>query len=106
MDNDTESTEQGEGAITFVGFVLSLAHTAAVHFGDVPDPVTGETQRNLPAAGQMIDLLSVIQQKTQGNLEPDEVQLIDAWLYELRLKYIDATKDGGGAPEKSRIIMP
>ena len=54
----------------------------------------------------MIDLLSVIQQKTQGNLEPDEVQLIDAWLYELRLKYIDATKDGGVAPEKSRIIMP
>ena len=48
----------------------------------------------------------MIQQKTQGNLEPDEVQLIDAWLYELRLKYIDASKEGGGAPERSRIIMP
>jgi hypothetical protein len=52
----------------------------------------------------MIDLLAVIQQKSQGNLEPDEVQLIDAWLYELRLKYVEAAKDGGA--EKSRIIMP
>ena len=77
---------------------------AAVHLGEVGDPVTGETQKNLPAAGQMIDLLAVIQQKSQGNLEPDEVQLIDAWLYELRLKYVEAAKDGGA--EKSRIIMP
>ena len=93
-------------SVSFADLVLMLATMAAVHLGEVGDPVTGEMQRNLPAAGQMIDLLSVIQQKTTGNLEPDEVQLIDAWLYELRLKYIDATKDGGGAPEKSRIIMP
>jgi hypothetical protein len=93
-------------SVSFADLVLMLATMAAVHLGEVGDPVTGETQRNLPAAGQMIDLLSVIQQKTQGNLEPDEVQLIDAWLYELRLKYIDASKDGIAAPEKSRIIMP
>ena len=93
-------------SVSFHDLVLMLATMAAVHLGEVGDPVTGETQRNLPAAGQMIDLLSVIQQKTQGNLAADEVQLIDAWLYELRLKYIDASKDGGGAPERSRIIMP
>ena len=93
-------------SVSFSDLVLMLATMAAVHLGEVGDPATGETQRNMPAAGQMIDLLSVIQQKTQGNLEPDEVQLIDAWLYELRLKYIDATKEGGLAPEKSRIIMP
>ena len=93
-------------SVSFSDLVLMLATMAAVHLGEVGDPVTGETQRNLPAAGQMIDLLSVIQQKTQGNLAPDEVQLIDAWLYELRLKYIDASKDGGDAPERSRIIMP
>ncbi|MFI5076609.1 MAG: DUF1844 domain-containing protein [Vicinamibacteria bacterium] len=93
-------------SVSFADLVLMLATMAAVHLGEVGDPVTGEMQRNLPAAGQMIDLLSVIQQKTTGNLEPDEVQLIDAWLYELRLKYIDASQDGGAAPEKSRIIMP
>jgi hypothetical protein len=93
-------------SVSFSDLVLMLATMAAVHLGEVGDPVTGETQRNLPAAGQMIDLLSVIQQKTQGKLEADEVQLIDAWLYELRLKYIDATKDGADVPERSRIIMP
>ena len=99
----------GEGSsassVSFADLVLMLATMAAVHLGEVGDPVTGETQRNLPAAGQMIDLLAVIQQKTQGNLEPDEVQLIDAWIYELRLKYIDATRDGAMS-QKSRIIMP
>ena len=47
---------------------MSLATTAAVHFGDVPDPVTGEKAVNLPAASQMIDILSMLQDKTQGNL--------------------------------------
>ena len=91
-------------SVSFSDLVLMLATMAAVHLGEVGDPVTGETQKNLPAAGQMIDLLSVLQQKTQGNLEPDEVQLIDAWLYELRLRFVDASKDG--VVEKSRIIMP
>jgi hypothetical protein len=33
--------DESESAVTFLGFVVSLAHTAAVHFGDVPDPVSG-----------------------------------------------------------------
>ena len=89
-------------SVSFADLVLMLATMAAVHLGEVGDPVTGETQRNLPAAGQMIDLLSVIQQKTQGNLEPDEVQLIDAFEGELGRDVLD----GAAAPEKSRIIMP
>ena len=103
---NTPGEHQSASSVSFSDLVLMLATMAAVHLGEVGDPVTGETQRNLPAAGQMIDLLSVIQQKTQGNLEADEVQLIDAWLYELRLKYIDASSEGGSAPERSRIIMP
>ena len=51
-------------SVSFNDLVLMLATMAAVHLGEVGDPVTGETQRNLPAAGQMIDLLSVIQQNT------------------------------------------
>ena len=87
--------------VSFSDLVLMLATMAAVHLGEVGDPVTGETQKNLPAAGQMVDLLTVVQEKTQGNLEPDETQLVDTLLYELRLKFIEASKDGG-----PRIIMP
>ena len=85
-----------------------LATMAAVHLGEVGDPVTGETQQNLPAAGQMIDLLAVLQQKTQGNLEPDEASSSTHVLYELRLRYIDASKDAPAdvTPREPRIIMP
>ena len=86
--------------VTFADLVLMLATMAAVHFGEMGDPVTGETSKNLPAAGQMIDLLSILQQKTQGNLDAEETQLVETILYELRLRFIEASK-----PE-SRIITP
>lgn len=101
--------QRDASALSFPAFILSLAHTAAVHFGDIPDPVSGQTgQANLPAAQQMIDILSLLEEKTRGNLTPEERQLIDALLYDLRLRYLEATGKGG-APEpepKSRIILP
>jgi Domain of unknown function (DUF1844) len=86
--------------VSFADLVLMLATMAAVHFGEIGDPVTGEKQTNLPVAGQMIDLLTVLQQKTKGNLEAEEGQLIENVLYELRLRFIDASK------ETPRIITP
>ena len=74
--SDGEQSTSGEphdpNAVTFVGFVLSLAHTAAYHFGDVPDPVTGQSgTANLAAAQQIIDILLLIELKTRGNLTAD-----------------------------------
>lgn len=90
-----------EGAISFAAFVLSLAHTAAVHFGDIPDPVTGQSgDANLPAAQQMIDILSLLEVKTRGNLTAEERQLLDQILFELRMRYVEASKP------QSRIITP
>ena len=92
-------------AVTFVGFVLSLAHTAAYHFGDVPDPVTGQSgTANLAAAQQIIDILSLLEQKTRGNLTAEERQLLEQLLYELRMRYVEAGKTA--ASEPSRIIIP
>jgi hypothetical protein len=103
---EEQSADRTESAVTFLGFVLSLAHTAAVHFGDVPDPVTGETAAaNLPAAQQMIEILSLLEEKTRGNLTAEERQFLDQILYELRLRYVEASKQGA-APEPSRIIIP
>jgi hypothetical protein len=95
-----EHQHDAEG-ISFAAFVLSLAHTAAVHFGDIPDPVSGEkSDVNLPAAQQMIDILTLLETKTRGNLSAEERQLLDQILYELRLRFVQASK-----PE-SRIITP
>jgi hypothetical protein len=104
--SDDQTQDPSESAVTFLGFILSLAHTAAVHFGDVPDPVSGQTiPANLPAAQQMIDILALLDEKTRGNLTAEERQFLDQILYELRLRYVEATKQGT-PPEPSRIIIP
>jgi hypothetical protein len=74
--------------INFAGFIFSLSTTAMYHFGDFPDPVTKETRRNLTAAKQTIDILSILKTKTEGNLDEDEKQLMDGILYELRMRYV------------------
>jgi hypothetical protein len=93
--------DQDEGGISFAAFVLSLAHTAAVHFGDIPDPMSGQaSEPNLPAAHQMIDILTLLETKTRGNLTAEERQLLEQLLFELRMRYVEAEKP------KSRIITP
>lgn len=98
-----------DSTISFPAFVISLAHTAAVHFGDVPDPMTGAPGAvNLPAAQQMIDILSLLEVKTKGNLSAEERQLLDQVLYELRMRWVEATKEGSRIiqPDQPRIIIP
>jgi hypothetical protein len=93
--------ENQESGITFTGFVLSLATTAAVHFGDIPDPNTGEPgEPNLMAAGQMIDIIAMLQERTQGNLSDPEVKLVEDLLYELRMRFVQAQQG------ERRIIEP
>ena len=102
QDDDAQASE-----VTFVGFVLSLAHTAAVHFGDTPDPMSGRTAPpNLQAAQQIIDVLAIIEQKTRGNLPAEERQLLEQLLYELRLRYVEIGKSGAAGEPPSRIILP
>lgn len=86
--------------VTFTAFVMSLATTAAVHFGDVADPATGASQANLPAASQMIDILAMLKEKTQGNLDAEEQELVETLLYELRMRFVEASKDD------KRIVIP
>jgi hypothetical protein len=92
-----ESTESG---ISFAQFIISLGTTAAVHFGDLPDPATGERgETDLIAASQMIDVLALLQDKTRGNLEPAEAKLLDDLLYDLRMRFVQAQ-------QQPRVVQP
>ena len=94
------ASEQHE-AVTFNTFILSLVTTAAVHFGDIAPP--GGDKRlepNLPGAAQMIEILGMLQQKTKGNLAPEEQQFLEQVLYELRMRFVEAAK------HEKRIILP
>jgi hypothetical protein len=87
--------------VSFVAFILSLASNAAVHFGDLPDPMTNETRPpDLDAASQLIEIIAMLEEKTRGNLSAEERQLIDQILFELRMRYVEAKKD------QSPIIQP
>jgi hypothetical protein len=90
-----------EPSLSFTAFVLSLASTAAIHFGDLPDPVSGERgQPNIEGAAQMIEILALLEQKTRGNLTAEERQVLEQILYELRMRFVEAT----GAAR--RIVEP
>jgi hypothetical protein len=82
----------GEGEkMDFIHLVMSLAGTAYHSLG-MPDPVTKQKGAvNLPAASQMIDLLAVLDEKTKGNLSPQEEQVITGVLTELRGLYVQAS---------------
>jgi len=89
------------GDLSFTTFVVSLASSAAIHFGDLPDPATGErAEMNLEGAAQMIDILTLLEEKTRGNLTLEERQVLEQVLYEMRLRFVDATSGG------KRIIEP
>ena len=93
--------DSSEPAITFTGFILSLATTAAVHFGDLADPNTGAPgEPNLVAAKQMIDLIAMLQERTRGNLIEPEERMLDDLLYELRLRFVQAQQG------ERRIVEP
>jgi hypothetical protein len=57
----------------------------------MPDPVTGETAKNLPLAKQTIDLMGLIREKTRNNLQEEEEKLFDHLLYDLRMRYVKET---------------
>lgn len=76
----------------FITFLLSLHHSAACHLGAAPEPETNTCRENLPLAKQTIDILGMLQEKTQGNLTGEEERILSEILYDLRMAYIKAIK--------------
>jgi hypothetical protein len=81
--------------ITFSLFVLSLSASAEIHLGRLPAPGTDKhAVPNLREAAHLIEVLSMLQEKTAGNLDESEEQLLEAVLYDLRLEYVALTTGG------------
>jgi hypothetical protein len=76
--------------ITFSTFVYSLSTSVLVHLGEIPEPITEKMDKNLPLAKQTIDILGILQEKTKGNLTHEEENLLDSFLYDLRMRYVKA----------------
>ncbi|NCC25253.1 MAG: DUF1844 domain-containing protein [Deltaproteobacteria bacterium] len=74
--------------LNFSTFVMSLVSSGMVHLDEVPDPETGQRGLDLPLAKQTIDLLTMLQEKTKGNLDQNEERLLQDVLFELRMVYV------------------
>ena len=78
--------------MTFASFIISLNTSALIHLGLIPEPFSGKLEPHPGLARQTIDLLGMLEQKTRGNLTPEEQDLFNNILYELRIKYVELGK--------------
>ena len=96
MNESEERTASGEGpAIDFSTFVLSLGTTALYQLGEIGDSegaAGGAVEPNLPIARQTIDTLEMLTEKTRGNLTDTESKLLESIVYELHMKFVEASK--------------
>ena len=88
-ESETESSAPMP-EINFPTFLMSLNMSAMFHLGLIDDPATGEKTKNLPMAKQTIDILSLLEEKTQGNLTDEEEKILKGILYDLRINYVRA----------------
>jgi hypothetical protein len=89
----TDDTHSELPRIDFSTFVLSLSHSALVSLGDAPNPIDGRRDENLPMARQTIDLLALLEEKTSGNLTGEEERVLQQALYDLRLRYVEVSRE-------------
>jgi hypothetical protein len=77
----------------FATLVLSLGSSVLMYMGEAPEG--NKAQRNLPMAKHAIDLLTVLEEKTKGNLSSEEEHILGSLLFDLRLRYVEALKTAG-----------
>ena len=87
MSDDKQNGEM------FQGLVISLAAATMQHLGKTLSPVTNKIEKNLPAAQSTIDMLDMLEAKTQGNLSANEAKLLKSILAELKLNYVETLNE-------------
>lgn len=104
MPEIQKSPQLGEMTQRFIEFVMMQAQQAAMFLGRIPNPQTGEPEVNLEVARMFIDQLEMIHEKTRGNLNKEEGEILSRVLADLRLAFVQAA--GGpthAAPEAPAV---
>jgi hypothetical protein len=88
---DLDRQPEEIGRIDFPSYILSYYTQGLVLLGEVPNPYTQKKEEDAEAARHTIEILTLLQEKTRGNLTREEEQLLGGILYELRIKYMAKT---------------
>ena len=78
--------------VNFSSFLLSLSSSVLLHLGEIPDPQSGGTKKDMALAKQSIDILTLLKEKTEGNLTEEEKNLLENLLYDLRMRFVKASE--------------
>ncbi|HVT10142.1 MAG TPA: DUF1844 domain-containing protein [Polyangia bacterium] len=89
---DAAGAASGLPPVDFHTFILSLGSSALLHLGELEHPEAGDARQDLSMAKHTIDILAMLDEKTKGNLTPAEEKLMESLLFDLRLRYVEATK--------------
>ena len=87
VDSDAD-----DGELNFLNYLSSLVFQTMIFLGDMPSPATNQPEKNLRQAKFLIDTLSLLREKTKGNLTKQEEDLLNGSLYELQMRYVDVVK--------------
>ena len=93
-DNSQETSSFSPVEITFSSFVLGLSTQALMYLGEVPPAGDQTVPENLFAAQEMIDVIAMLERKTEGNLDTGEAQMLESILFDLRMRYVELKKKG------------
>ena len=90
LRGDASAKEEALPEIDFNSFIFSISTAALIQLGEIEDPFTQKSAKNLPLAKQTIDLIGMLKEKTKGNLTPQEERVIENILYDLKMRYVKA----------------
>lgn len=100
------NTQSGELSQRFIEFVMMHAQNAALFLGQIPNPQTGEGEVNLDLARMFIDQLSMIQERTRGNLSTEEGTVLRNTLTNLQMAFVEVSQSGAGIGASPRAGSP
>ncbi len=86
-----QSSSEEALQVNFSALIFSLGTQALIQLGEIEDPATKKKDKNILLAKQTIDLLSILKDKTKGNLTKEEDSMLSSLLYDLRMRFVNAS---------------
>ena len=86
----------------FLQVVLMFQTAALQQMGKIMNPLSKQVEKDLNQAKFSIDILGMLQEKTQGNLSPEEKKFLEHVLFELRMNYLDEIKAEGKEKDENK----
>ena len=91
MEGEGVDLPGADDPASFASFLMSIASNAASSLGMMEHPVTHKREVDLELGKHWIDVLGMLEQKTRGNLMPQEQEVLEGLLADLRMQFVSLT---------------